>query len=134
MNRAGYFQGEVSGKFYLVHRVAWLLHYGEWPKGDIDHINGITTDNRIENLRVVTMAENQQNRTLACKSQSGIRGVDFQKREGKWRARIKAYGKPILLGMYETKEEARDAYLLAKREFHKVNPVPRDVSAEGVVR
>ena len=51
----------MKGRQYLQHRVAWALHYGEWPASFIDHINHIRDDNRIHNLRVVTRAENNSN-------------------------------------------------------------------------
>ena len=54
----GYRQGRIDRVAYLAHRVAWALHYGSWPDGVIDHINGCTADNRIENLRDVSQAEN----------------------------------------------------------------------------
>ena len=53
----GYIQIKIKQKIYQAHRLAWLYVYGEWPKGQIDHINGIRDDNRIENLRDVTNRE-----------------------------------------------------------------------------
>lgn len=58
----GYIRVGVLGKSYMVHRLAWLLHYGQWPNGLIDHANGIRDDNRIVNLRDVTRRGNAQNR------------------------------------------------------------------------
>lgn len=61
-NGKGYIIIEFMGKSYKAHRLAWYYHYNKWPEGQIDHINGITNDNRIENLRDVTSSENSKNR------------------------------------------------------------------------
>ncbi|ACE75789.1 P49 [Xanthomonas phage phiL7] len=58
----GYIRVEVLGKSYMVHRLAWLLHYGQWPNGLIDHANGIRDDNRIGNLRQVRRCVHAWNR------------------------------------------------------------------------
>ena len=63
VNALGYGRVKINGKSVLAHRLAWALHYGEWPDGAIDHINGIKTDNRLCNLRLATRAQNQQNRS-----------------------------------------------------------------------
>lgn len=57
----GYIQIRFNKKLYLAHRIAWYLHYGVWPQNYIDHINGIRTDNKISNLRDVTVKENNNN-------------------------------------------------------------------------
>lgn len=62
----GYFRIQISygtsdkpiSKNYRVHRVVWALHHGKWPEHTINHINGIKTDNRIENLEDIPMMEN----------------------------------------------------------------------------
>lgn len=61
-NGAGYIVIEFMKKSYKAHRLAWYYYYNQWPTGIIDHINGITNDNRIENLRDVTSSENSKNR------------------------------------------------------------------------
>jgi len=102
---------------YRAHRLAWLWVHGEWPKGEIDHINGERDDNRLENLRDVPMVMNQQNRRRALKrNQTGMLGVSPTK--GRFKAGIYA-GRDIHLGVFDTPEEAHEAYLRAKRELHE---------------
>ncbi|NJL70254.1 MAG: hypothetical protein HC888_00975 [Candidatus Competibacteraceae bacterium] len=60
--RNGYGQVNVQGNMVRTHRLAWFLHYGEWPPYDIDHINGKRLDNRITNLRSVPSQENIANK------------------------------------------------------------------------
>lgn len=57
----GYNRISFFGKKYLAHRIAWYLYYKAWPTGIIDHINGIKTDNKINNLREVTYSQNAVN-------------------------------------------------------------------------
>ena len=100
----GYRHVSIGGKLYKTHRVCWYLHYGEWPDGDIDHINEIKDDNRIANLRVATRSENMRN-------QSKIKG--YTKAHGKYQAQYCKDYKRVYLGLYDTPEEARQAYLEA---------------------
>lgn len=113
----GYVYLTINGKKFIAHRVAWLLTYGEVPSGEIDHINGVKTDNRIENLRIASTKQNQENRKIAQATNStGLLGVSkFRKI---WRARITVDGKEIHLGLFKTPEEAHNAYLEAKRKLH----------------
>ena len=98
------------------------MYYGEHPKGDIDHINGIKDDNRIENLRDVSKSVNLQNRKQAPKhSSSGVLGVSWHEDCQKWRASIKIQGKKKYLGLFTSKEEAHQVYVAAKRQFHEGN-------------
>ena len=119
-HNCGYTSIRVNKKTYLAHRLAWLYIYGEFPKGHLDHINGIKTDNRICNLRIADDSLNQQNRKAAQSNNktSGMLGVYFEKQRNKYRARIKYDGLTHCLGFFDTKENAHDAYLKAKREHH----------------
>jgi hypothetical protein len=76
-NGFGYLRITVLGKSYYAHRLAWFYMNGEWPD-QIDHINGIKSDNRIENLRNVTVQQNNQNK---------LNAQTPQKRQGLWLAK-----------------------------------------------
>lgn len=117
----GYRRIYVEGKPFSAHRLAWLYVYGEWPKYEIDHINGIRDDNRIENLRDVSTSVNQQNvRYGKSDNVSGYLGVSRYKnlKAKPWRAQILVSGKMIHLGYFETAEDAGVAYVKAKRIHH----------------
>ena len=104
---------------FKAHRLAWLYVHGVWPKGLIDHINGIPSDNRIANLREASMSENLCNqRRPHSHNRSGILGVQWKKDRNKFRARIVISGKEKHLGYFDSKEDAQAAYASAKKEFH----------------
>lgn len=120
---SGYIVLTVFGRQYKAHRLAWFYVHGEWPQGEIDHINGDRSDNRIMNLRVATSLENKQNRGFDTRNTTGFMGVY---RSGKkWRASIGYAKKRHDLGAFDTPEMAHDAYLTAKANMHKFNPIPR---------
>ena len=75
INDEGYKVIQIDGKRYLGHRLAWLLHYGEEPPAQIDHINRDRSDNRIENLRDGGDSVNQMNRSCSAKNETGVTGV-----------------------------------------------------------
>jgi len=87
----------------------------------IDHINGDRSDNRIENLRAVINADNGRNQKLRVSNSSGVMGVGFCKRAGKWRVRITINGKDKHLGIYKSYSEAVAARLTAEKlhGFHE---------------
>ncbi|MFH0359902.1 AP2 domain-containing protein [Escherichia coli] len=76
--------------------------------------------NRISNLRLVTHSENMQNRKIQKNNKSGYRGVSWDAKYGKWRARINASGKCINLGYHDTAELAAAAFEAAKMKYHTV--------------
>ena len=106
-DRKGYLRNTIDGETYFIHRLVWLFHYGEFPSNQIDHINRIKHDNRIENLRVATNSQNKCNSIVRKDSKSGIKGVTQDKRTGRWRAYIAFNGKRIWLGYFATPEEAK---------------------------
>lgn len=97
------------GRLLKAHRVAWYLHYGVQPSGQIDHINGNPCDNRLINLRDVTRAENQRNMKRRSNNRSGSLGVSWDTRRKKWYASIRAEGKTKSLGRHDTLEAAINA-------------------------
>lgn len=110
----GYKVGKLDDQTLLAHRVAWALHYGEWPDGEIDHINGNPADNRIVNLRVVTPKENARNKRIDARNATGTPGVYWHKEAGKWCAGI---GKREKLGYFSDFDEAVKARKAAEQRL-----------------
>lgn len=108
----------VKKRVYRAHRLAWLYVYGEWPKGEIDHINGDSTDNRIVNLRDVTTAQNSLNRGLRRNNTSGIKGVSWSKKSQKWLVHIAVNKQLLHVGLFDTIEDARAARIEAANRLH----------------
>ena len=114
----GYLCGTVNNKTRLAHRVAWALHYGEWPDLHIDHINGDRKDNRIINLRLATIGENLRNKPVGDKNKSGFKGVSWDKAKGRWRASISLNKKHKHLGYFSDPMEAHSAYCMEAERLH----------------
>lgn len=108
-DKIGYKRGYIFNRQYLAHRVIWCLHYGAWPEGQIDHINGVRNDNRAANLRVVQGPENQRNMKRRRDNTSGVSGVTWSKDKKKWRAVVYVKGKTIFLGAFDTFDAAATA-------------------------
>lgn len=117
--RNGYIVIRLDGKLYLAHRLAWLYIHGQWPTAQLDHINQNRADNRLENLREVSNAENAQNRKKMA-NKSGFTGV--RRENSKWVAEIKVNYTTKRLGLYNSPEEAHAAYVNAKKRFHPFSP------------
>ena len=104
--KAGYIGIMIDGKRYYAHRIAWALHHGKHPIDQLDHINGIKTDNRIVNLRQASNLQNGKNIKTKRNNTSGHSGVVFCKQTGKWRVMIKVNSKSIHFGRYENLYDA----------------------------
>ena len=98
---------------YSVHRIAWVYVYGKEPSDQIDHINGIKTDNRISNLREANNAQNMRNRGKQENNTSGLKGVSFHSHTKKYRATIQVDGKHIHLGLFDCPAAAYCKYQIA---------------------
>ena len=115
-NGAGYLELSIRGKKFLQHRVAWFIMTGTWPV-EVDHINGVTTDNRAVNLRSVSHQSNQRNMKLFRSNTSGHTGVRWNKINNKWRAVIVVDAKEINLGSFLKLDDAIKARKLAEQKF-----------------
>lgn len=111
LNSNGYITIAVCGRLYKAHRLAWFHIHGEWPPNDIDHVNGIRTDNRLENLRLATRSQNCANKSSHRRDNtSGVKGVTWDKGRQKWMAKIQVAGDHKFLGRFTSLEEAADSY------------------------
>lgn len=113
---AGYRHGAIFGKNLLAHRAAWAIVHGEWPKV-MDHLNGDRADNRLANLRSVTQAVNARNQTRHSRNKSGVTGVFFLAKQGRWLSAINADCVHHHLGVFDTLEEAAEARKDAERRL-----------------
>jgi hypothetical protein len=112
----GYVCIGVVGKRHYAHRLAWLYVYGRWPE-IVDHINGDGADNRIANLREITISGNLENQRSGHRNSStGLLGVSPH--GSRWRAAIRANKETTRLGVFDTPELAHQAYVAAKRKLH----------------
>ncbi len=119
LDSKGYVRIRLMGYEFKAHRLAWLLTYGTWPAAEIDHINGCPSDNRIMNLRDVSVAENGWNRKGAMRNnKTGVLGVC--KMDGMFIAQIGVDGRQLRLGAFDTVEEAAAAYNAAKAVHHTI--------------
>ena len=113
---SGYIYTRIKGSAYRVHRLVWMWQYGKDPGSlDIDHINGNKTDNRIDNLRLVTHEENCRNRKQSRNNASGVMGV--YKDQKKWRAELRLNRKRVCQGRYEDWFEAVCARKSAENRY-----------------
>lgn len=110
-----------GGSRYLAHRLVWLHVHGRWPVGQIDHINGNRSDNRLANLREATQAINSQNIRAAFRNNAASKMLGVYRNGKRWMARIWVNGRPRYIGTYDTPQEAGDAYIAAKRQLHPGN-------------
>jgi hypothetical protein len=115
LHNNGYLRIKINGKFLSAHRLAWLITTGSFPDDQIDHINGIRNDNRIENLRCATNSQNGANKK-SC-AVIGFKGVTLNGK--RWRARVHYNKKQFNLGTFDTPEEAHEAYCKKATEVHK---------------
>ena len=112
-----YHQICIDYTLYRTHRLVWAYHYGA-STSTIDHINGNSFDNRIENLRECNTSQNHQNSRLAKSNTSGIKGVAWCKQKQKWRGRITVDGVGMHIGFFSTVDESKNAMSAARKKLH----------------
>lgn len=117
VNSKGYIEIGMQGRLMKAHRIAWALSYGEYPSGDIDHINGVRDDNRLVNLRDVTRRGNCRNSARHKNNNSGISGVHWHARDNRWVAAINFAGMQRHLGYYKFLIDAAAARKSAELKY-----------------
>lgn len=132
INRNGYRRIIFGGRNYPAHHLAWWFTYGFWPPGQIDHVNGARSDDRIANLRPATANQNARNRRSAKGSSSQYLGVTWHARYSCWRAQINFDRRVRHLGYFQDEKDAARAYdavaLDRFGEFANLN-FPREAAA-----
>jgi len=109
LSAEGYRVGKIQSISFFAHRVIWAMVYSEWPSDQIDHINGIKSDNRIPNLRIVSNLTNQRNQSLPAHNTSGVMGVTWDKESRKWKAQIRVGPRNYNLGRFADIDDAAAA-------------------------
>ena len=118
-NASGYIEIRFDRKNYQGHRVAWYLHTGEDPGIlQVEHIDTNRTNNKIDNLRLASSAQNSWNKGKKTCTTSKYKGVAFYARYRKWISQIRANGKTTHLGYFTDELEAHRTYCLAAMEMH----------------
>ncbi|WP_239006796.1 HNH endonuclease [Enterobacter hormaechei] len=113
----GYYAFSLFGKKCFAHRLAWLLHYGEWPSQPIDHINGIKTDNSIRNLRICSLSQNQFNKPTQKNNTTGVKGVYWNKRDKRYVASVQFNGKKYSAGHHKDIDSAKEAVMKLREKL-----------------
>ena len=113
----GYHQGAIFYTRFLAHRVIVAMVEGFWPE-EVDHENGIRSDNRFINLKPATHRQNAKNTSIRRNNKSGVVGVHWHKKAGKWSAMIGVDGgKSIYLGLFESLDDAAAARKHAEQKY-----------------
>jgi len=114
---ARYVTTKIHGQHWCVHKLIYLYHYGYVPE-QLDHINGNSLDNRIENLRPASSAENMSNRKTFANNKSGCKGVSWNKRSSKWQVSVGVNKKQKHIGYFDDFELAKLIALEARDKYH----------------
>jgi hypothetical protein len=113
----GYFVADVDGHNLRVHVIIFAMTHRTWPQGEIDHANGIKSDNRPANLRDALRSQNMHNKPKQRNSTSGIKGVHWNAQRRKWQAKIMVDRKVHHLGLYDDPNKAGEAYIRASKKL-----------------
>lgn len=118
LNDKGYFHGTLLGKNYLAHRIAFCIHHGRWPAGQVDHADRCRTNNKPDNLREATAAENLRNKTKSKNKTSKFLGVHWCARDKSWIAKMRHNGITKCIGYFHDEQSAAMAYDAAAKSMH----------------
>ena len=113
-----YLTTKINYKINYVHKIIFLMHHGYIPQ-IVDHIDGNTLNNRIENLRAANLSQNQHNRTIDKKNTSGFKNVSWCKRTKKWQVTLACNKKQIAFGRFDDIELADLVAQEARDKHHK---------------
>lgn len=129
LNIHGYLQTRINNKTYAIHRLIYCMQHGYFPENEIDHINRIRTDNRIENLREVSHSVNQRN-CNTTKSRTGVKGVNWVYSDNCWRVTIGVNKKKINVGTFRFFINAVKARLYAENIFNYTQYIDESSAAK----
>lgn len=129
-----YLQCNILKNQMLCHRLAWFYMTGQWPKDQIDHMDGNPFNNKFSNLREASHKQNQENKRPTHNSKTGHKGITLEP-SNKWRAKIKHNFQTIYLGMFENLEDAIAARKSAEKIYFTHSPVcaPQPENLEQIV-
>ena len=113
----GYVLIVINGKQRMAHRLVWIMH-GNDPVLMLDHIDGNQLNNRIENLRPITVSQNQRNTKLRKDSTSGIKGVSWISTRNRWSGQVWHKGKLHRAGDFKDKDECAAAVRVLRESLH----------------
>jgi hypothetical protein len=117
LDSRGYRYVRLDGKLMLGHRVAWAVHYGAWPEGDLDHRGRNKGVNKIKNLRPASRPQNNAN--APSRNERGLpKGCYQLKGRQRWYSQIRVDGEIKRLGYFATAKEAAAAFRRAHRAVH----------------
>jgi hypothetical protein len=117
-DKAGYLQIQINKKTYRAHRLIFLYHHGYLPLY-VDHINGVRSNNKIENLREATKSQNSYNSKISIKNKSGFKGVSWVNSCKKWRVRIWVDKKSKSFGLFNDIDYAKFVADAMRYKYHK---------------
>lgn len=114
----GYIRVKLFGRLYRLQHIAWLIMTGEWPDPalDLEHRDRNRANNAWANLRLATRSQNNMNTGLRSDNKSGQKGVGRRKDTGQWYARVTVNRRVILLGHFDSFDDAVAARRAAERQ------------------
>lgn len=113
----GYFRIRIEGKLYYIHRLIWIYQTGRLPDGEIEHKDRNRANNKWENLLDVPKNINALNKSRLKSNTSGVTGVYWEERTGKWRAEVRCAGKVYRLGRHKCIKDAENLCKIKRAEL-----------------